>query len=744
MFSLPSCWTRTQVEGLEQAWCWHQDAGVVIGFTDEGDTIAQMEGQRIVLDLDLEEAAAQLQSELEAPVPHVEPEVRRCPNGRPCAAGDTCAEGTCAQEEANEEVQENWGVESDSASFDDPGLGDVIDTFMLDDVVDESGEGAVSSFLDEEDDAFWQDAGFPEDDGEGFVFVGDDFDPVDSPLDSFDDEPVVSGPPLSPDQEAARDAILAALKRIEEDVFKAPSERVMVLTGAAGTGKTTLVRHLVAGVRNRTVVYAAPTGKAASRLSEVTGHPCLTVHSLIYGKPSDEGCCPTCEEWTTSLAVSKVDLAAKGKDKRTCSACGGGFDLDVEVETQLRFKLKGEDSETEIQFGSDALVIIDEASMVDAQMDHDLILSIGQLPGSCLLYVGDPYQLPPVTSPETVSRFGGRVFGPDFDNPTASLMQVHRQALDSNILGLATNLRTKASKYPFDSVQNKLDDVVLHDRATPQDAAEWLAERRKAGADATLITYTNGMRKSLNNLTRKASGAEALGQTRGTGVVVGDRLMILYNNKELGYMNGEVYEVASVEWVPARNKRVFGATSVVVKDKEVLKIRFVGQDDFVYIAEGPFGEDYREFKAFIRPHEKAWDRAVESAQSRNAPPMDEKQARLLEKIKALAADQRGTPEGESAQRKAKEMVDKHVLDSAYGDLLDPRLFLHVDFGEALTCHKSQGSQYEEVGIVWDSSTFGLWFKGKSIMIQGQSVSEGRRWAYTAVTRASKKLNIFMV
>ncbi len=66
---------------------------------------------------------------------------------------------------------------------------------------------------------------------------------------------------------------------------------------------------------------------------------------------------------------------------------------------------------------------------------------------------------------------------------------------------------------------------------------------------------------------------------------------------------------------------------------------------------------------------------------------------------------------------------------------NPFRIQHVDYGECLTAHASQGSQWAEVHLIWDSPTWGLWFN---------DVPEGRRYAYTAVTRAAQRVVIWIV
>lgn len=151
---------------------------------------------------------------------------------------------------------------------------------------------------------------------------------------------------------------------------------LFALAGYAGTGKSTLQKEIVSSIPG-TVILAAPTGKAAHRLAQVAGQDASTIHSLIY---------------------------TPYRDKQT---------------GELRFTY--EDPQV-----SASLLIIDEASMVTDRMASDLADAFPRI-----LYVGDPFQLPPVSSRDWFTPL----------RKDATLTEVHRQALDSPILRLATRLR---------------------------------------------------------------------------------------------------------------------------------------------------------------------------------------------------------------------------------------------------------------------------------------------------------------
>lgn len=138
-----------------------------------------------------------------------------------------------------------------------------------------------------------------------------------------------------------------------EAIEAALTTKVAVLTGGPGTGKTTAVRGLVAllEARRRSYLLAAPTGKAARRLSDATGRPATTLHRL--------------------LGLGRAGEAAYGPQRP----------LPAD------------------------LVIVDEASMLDLQLANALIRALPA--GGHLLLVGDADQLPPVGAGDVLREVMG-------------------------------------------------------------------------------------------------------------------------------------------------------------------------------------------------------------------------------------------------------------------------------------------------------------------------------------------------
>jgi exodeoxyribonuclease-5 len=173
----------------------------------------------------------------------------------------------------------------------------------------------------------------------------------------------------SPQQDAALKAVADWLRRGDQPVFR--------LFGYAGTGKTTLARHIADGV-DGDVAFGAYTGKAALVLRHKGCADASTIHSMIYrSRESDEG--------GPQFVLNRQAPAAKAD-----------------------------------------LIVIDECSMVDEELGRDL-LSFGQP----VLVLGDPAQLPPVK--------GGGFFTEA--EPDVMLTEVHRQARDNPIVHMSMQVR---------------------------------------------------------------------------------------------------------------------------------------------------------------------------------------------------------------------------------------------------------------------------------------------------------------
>jgi len=294
-----------------------------------------------------------------------------------------------------------------------------------------------------------------------------------------------------------------ALRQVEA-WRKARDRPYFCLAGYAGTGKTTLARHLVASWPGQ-VYFAAYTGKAALVLRRKGVRDASTIHRLIY-VPRDK-----CDGHLRELRLQKVRL-----ERRSPRPDAEIAKVEAEIAAEQQ-NLARPDFHLNLDSAlcTASLVVVDEYSMVDHQVGEDLLSF-----GCPVLALGDPGQLPPVK---------GRCY---FDGaPDYLLTEVHRQAEDSPVIRLATMAR-EGREIPLGTygesrvvrgptkISDELVDVML-------------------GSDQVLVG-TNTTRRTCNDLMRKRSG-----RVRDTPVS-GDKLVCLRNNYEDGLLNGQTFTVVRV------------------------------------------------------------------------------------------------------------------------------------------------------------------------------------------------------
>ena len=256
----------------------------------------------------------------------------------------------------------------------------------------------------------------------------------------------------------------AALKAVAEWFKARPGQRgtppVFRLFGYAGTGKTTLAKHIAEDVDGK-VLFAAFTGKAAHVMRGKGCDRAATIHSLIY-KARDSG------EETPSFDLWDDAPASKAK-----------------------------------------LIVIDECSMVDAELGRDLMSF-----GVPLLVLGDPAQLPPIQ---------GAGFFTEAE-PDAMLTEVHRQAQDDPIVRLSMDVRARR-----ELETGRYGETQVVEKA-------YLDPQRVIEADQVLVGR-NATRRAYNIRMRERRGFE------GTLPSAGDKLVCLRNNRRKGLLNGALWTV---------------------------------------------------------------------------------------------------------------------------------------------------------------------------------------------------------
>ena len=302
-----------------------------------------------------------------------------------------------------------------------------------------------------------------------------------------------------------------------EAIREAATSGLLLITGGPGTGKTTILNGILEllGRMQLRCLLAAPTGRAAKRLSEVTGEDASTIHRLL-----EAGIDP---------ATGKMFFARDEENPLKCDA-----------------------------------VVVDEMSMVDVQLLHSLLRAIPQ--GKRLILVGDPDQLPPVGP--------GFPFGDMLRSgvlPTVHLTEIFRQAQQSLIVmnahrvnhGEMPDLRCVTSDFFFmrrnneEAVCSLIRDLCAvrlpQKMGIPADQIQVLSPTRK-GAVGTV---------NLNRLLQAALNPPAPEKKeRVFGDYLfreGDRVMQIHNNYDIlwkktdgsmvgaGIFNGDVGILQSID-----------------------------------------------------------------------------------------------------------------------------------------------------------------------------------------------------
>ncbi len=298
----------------------------------------------------------------------------------------------------------------------------------------------------------------------------------------------------------------SALQLVEaqqQAIRMALTEKVSILTGGPGTGKSTIVGSLIAllHAKQGTVLLAAPTGRAAKRLSDATGLEARTIHRLLEYNPAAE-----------------------------------------------RAFIRDRDNPLDAD-----LIIVDECSMVDILLMNHLLRAVEA--GSHLLLVGDVDQLPSVGAGNVL-----RDLIASAQVPVTRLETIFRQAEGSAIVINAHRINQGQSPL----VSREINDFFLFQEADPERAADLVLDivaariPRKFGLDPeTAIQVLCPMHRGavgvaeLNRRLQERLNPPAVGKPEvphgGRTFRLGDRVMQMRNNYEKKVFNGDLGRVVGVD-----------------------------------------------------------------------------------------------------------------------------------------------------------------------------------------------------
>ncbi len=318
-------------------------------------------------------------------------------------------------------------------------------------------------------------------------------------------------------REAAKESGISYSAQQEQAIRQAATSGVLLITGGPGTGKTTILKGILSllGQMQMKCLLAAPTGRAAKRLTEVTGEDASTIHRLLEA----------------------------GIDPAT-----GIMSFARDESNPLK---------------ADA-VIVDEMSMVDVLLLSDLLRAVP--PGKRLIFVGDPDQLPPVGP--------GFPFGDCLRSdvlPSVRLTEIFRQAQESLIVmnahrvnqGEMPDLRTKNSDFFFlpcrseEEVRATIAGLCaerLPERmGIPADQIQVLSPTRKGGVGTAVLNQT------LQGVLNPPVPTKKERQFGDFSFQEGDRVMQIRNNYDImwkktdgsavgtGIFNGDIGTVKAID-----------------------------------------------------------------------------------------------------------------------------------------------------------------------------------------------------
>ncbi len=437
---------------------------------------------------------------------------------------------------------------------------------------------------------------------------------------------------------------------------------VFILKGYAGTGKTTLIKYIADYLQDETYYeILAPTGRAAKILRNKVKSG-RTIHSHIYSG----------------------DLICKEKYNEDKSKKNFTFVFPVKAEaTTLK------------------TIIIDESSMVsDTEMETEffkfgsgkLLTDILEYKKNCgikkLIFIGDPAQLPPVGDSCSHALDVNYFISKGYKTEGYELTEVVRQHSESKILSESVKMRAllkqpKNTRHTF-TLETDGDEIVS---VKPSEIIKQYTDLFPVPDvnNSIMICFSNKRAFELNIAAREVYYPDQ------TTVQPGDILLVNSNNHKTGLLNGEMVKVLEVYGIEERKN----IPVTIEKEKRHISLKFRNVKLCYVDDEGPREIDCKIIEDLLYSENRELSKW---------------------QMRALYID--FCMRNNKLKDGTREFKDTLKVDELFNAL-------KVKFGYAVTCHKSQGGEWDSVFVDY-SDRWGL-------------SDDVLRWCYTATTRAKNRL-----
>jgi hypothetical protein len=468
---------------------------------------------------------------------------------------------------------------------------------------------------------------------------------------------------LSQDQETALTKL---------DLFLEDSLQVFLLKGYAGSGKTTIIKILIDCLEkeNRNYVLMAPTGRAAKILRDKTGKG-QTIHSSIYN-------------------FDKLESVNK----------------DSEIEAEHSFHYHFPVNQNDL---NNNILIIDEASMISAKESKNELFTFGtnnllndlltfarvKSNNNKIIFVGDPAQLPPITDSNSYALESNYLNSLGYTVVETEMKQVMRQG-DNLILENANLIRGLLTKENRDELALKYDNESF----IKINSSEIIEKYIKIFpvpeiGNGAIISYSNSQCYQYNVAIRERifPGKK--------NIEVGDLLLINNNNYHtygIELFNGDFAKVIGVsselilQSAPIQNKQFNKKLNIQLHFRQItIRIPSHSEDINCYIIDSLLHSMNRDLS------------------------LDEMKALYVNFVMRFKTKQNLNKEsGRNFYNVGSGEFRKELKNDPFYNALK------VKFGYAITCHKSQGGEWDKVFVDYSGR----------ISLKKDPL----RWCYTATTR----------